>query len=153
LAEVLLIKPPLHAGNGEENQEEVKQALLLRTMTTRDATIVVTRAGTIPYFSDRYSIDLLGKTDRYIAHENMRTFATGWHRLIEFKPGHMKFDYRYSIGQQRPDVIAQLWGHGEEVRPYLQQYYRGVRMQGKCLYLREGSVNVLWENVSTEVCH
>jgi arabinofuranosyltransferase len=153
LAETLLIKPPLHSGNGEENQDEVKQALLLRKMTTPDATIVVVRAGTIPYFSDRYSIDLLGKTDRYIAHENMRTFAAGWHKLIEFRPGHMKFDYRYSIGQLRPDVIVQLWRHTEKARPYLQQHYRGVQMQGKCLYMREASVNVLWEHASAEVCH
>lgn len=152
LAEVLLIKPPLHSGNREENHEEVEQALLLRQMTTPDATIVVTRAGTIPYFSGRPSIDLLGKTDRHIAHENMRTFAAGWHKFIEFRPGHMKFDYSYSIGQQRPDVIAQLWRHTEEARPYLQQDYRSVRLQGKCLYLREGSVHVLWENVPTEIC-
>lgn len=152
LAEVLLIKPPLHSGNGEENHEEVEQALLLRKMTTPAATIVVTRAGTIPYFSGRSSIDLLGKTDRHIAHENMRTFAAGWHKFIEFRPGHMKFDYSYSIGQLKPDVIAQLWRHREEAGPYLQNY-RGVRLRGKCIYVREGSVNVLWENVPTEVCH
>ena len=152
LAEVLLIKPPLHSGNGESNHREVEEALLLRKMTTPDATIAVTRAGTIPYFSDRSSIDLLGKTDRVIAHEDMRVFEAGWHRLIEFRAGHMKFDYRYSIEQQRPDVIAQLWLHTEEVRPYLQKYYRGVRLQGKCLYMRAASVNVLWENVPAEAC-
>jgi hypothetical protein len=153
LAELLLIKPPLHAGNGEENHEEVEQALLLRNMTTPAATIVVTRAGTIPYFSGRPSIDLLGKTDRHIAHEDMRTFAVGWHKLIEFRPGHMKFDYSYSIGQLQPDVIVQLWRHSEEARRYLQTDYRGVRLLGKCIYVREGSVNVLWKNVSAEVCH
>jgi hypothetical protein len=125
---------------------------LLRNITTPAATIVVTRAGTIPYFSDRSSIDLLGKTDRHIAHEDMRTFAVGWHKFIEFRPGHMKFDYRYSIGQQQPDVIAQLWRHGEEARPYL-QHYRGVRLQGKCIYVREGSANVLWEQVPAERCY
>ena len=152
LAEMLLIKPPLHSGNGEGNHRDVEEALLFRKMTTPEATIAVTRAGTIPYFSDRHNIDLLGKTDRHIAHENMRVFEAGWHRLIEFRPGHMKFDYRYSIGQQRPDVIAQLWLHTEEVRPYLQKYYRGVRLEGKCVYMRAASVNVLWENVPAEVC-
>jgi arabinofuranosyltransferase len=153
LAEVLLIKPPLHTGNGEENHEEVEQALLLRKITTTEAKIAVARAGTIPYFSDRYSIDEFGKANKYIAHQNMKSFAAGWHRLIEFRPGHMKFDYGYSIGQQQPDVVAQLGPHGEEARPYLQIDYRGVRLRGKCIYVREGSVNVLWENVSTEVCH
>ena len=151
-AEVLLIKPPLHSGTGEENHEEVEQALLLRTITTTDATIMVARAGTIPYFSDRPSIDMLGKNDKYLARERMRVLAAGWHRLIEFRPGHMKWDYDYSVGELKPDVIAQLWAHGNEARPYLQRYYRGVRLQGKCLYVREASVNVLWERLPAEVC-
>jgi hypothetical protein len=150
---MLLIKPPLHSGNGDENHEEVELALLLRKITAPDAKIAVARAGTIPYFSDRDSTDLLGKTDRHIAHQNMRIFASGWHRLIEFRPGHMKFDYSYSIGQQRPDVIAQLGEHGKEAWPYLQKYYRGVRVRGKCLYMRASSVNVLWENLLAEACH
>ena len=152
LAELLLIKAPLHSGNGEENHEEVAQTRVLRTITTPTATIVVARAGTIPYFSGRPSIDLLGKTDRHIAHEDMRTFAVGWHKFIEFRPGHMKFDYHYSIGQLKPDVIVQLWEHGEEAQPYLQNY-QGVRLQGKCIYVREGSANVLWEQVPAERCH
>jgi hypothetical protein len=67
LAEVLLIKPALHSGNGEENHEDLEQALLFRKITTSEATILMARAGTIPYFADRYSIDLLGKNDIYCA--------------------------------------------------------------------------------------
>jgi hypothetical protein len=52
LAEVLLIKPPLHSGNQGSNHLEVEQALLLRQMTTAEATVTVARAGTVPYFSD-----------------------------------------------------------------------------------------------------
>ena len=55
-AEVLLVRPPLHAGSGDENNQEVEEALVLRAITTEDATIAVTRAGTIPYFADRPSI-------------------------------------------------------------------------------------------------
>jgi len=58
-AEVLLVRPPLHAGSGDENNQEVEEALALRAITTEDATIAVTRAGTIPYFADRPSIDEL----------------------------------------------------------------------------------------------
>jgi hypothetical protein len=164
--EVLLIKPPLHSGNGDENHYEVEEALLLRKITTAEATIVVNRAGTIPYFADRYSIDLLGKNDKYIARQSMRRESSGLHKLIEFRPGHMKWDYGYSIGQLKPDVIVQLWVHVEEARPYLQQnylglqspassnsYYWGLRGQDKCLYVRNASANVLWENLSGEACH
>jgi hypothetical protein len=152
-AELLLITPPLHSGNYQNNHRDVEQALLLREITTAEATIAVARAGTIPYFSDLYSIDLLGKTDRYVAHLNMRREASGLHRFIEFRPGHMKFDYSHSIGQLKPDVIVQLYEHVEEARPELQQHYRGVRLQEGCIYVREGSSNVLWERLPAEPCH
>ncbi len=152
LLELLLIRPPLHSGHHNNNHREAEQALLLRGITTANAKIAVARGGTIPYFSDLYSIDLLGRTDKQIAHINMRREASGLHRFIEFRPGHMKVDYGYSIGQLRPDVIAQLYEHVEEVQPELQKHYRGVRLQDMCIYVREGSVNVLWERLPTETC-
>jgi arabinofuranosyltransferase len=155
LAEALLLKPPLHSGPGGENHEEVEQALLLRKITTADAKLAVGRAGTIPYFADRPCLDLLGKTDRYIAHQSMRRSLSGLHRFIEFRPGHMKYDTDYSIGRQAPDVIVQfLWNFGDEalrVRPYLQTYYKGFQLQDKCLYFREHSVNVLWEKLGSQL--
>src|SRR5262249_10904954 len=102
-AEVLLIRPPLHTGSGNENHQEVETAIKLRTITTPDAVIAVTRAGTIPYFSDRQSIDLLGKNDWHIAREPSRV-PLGLGRFVQFRPGHMKFDYRYSIERLSPDV-------------------------------------------------
>jgi len=147
LAELLLIKAPLHTGPGDENNADVEKALLLGQITTPDATLLVGRAGTLPYFLDRYSIDLLGKTDKYIAHEPMRTDAYGLRRLIEFRPGHMKYDYSHSIGQLGPDVVIELFDHQEQARPYLQKYYTPVRLQGKCLYLQKNSRNVLWERL------
>jgi arabinofuranosyltransferase len=146
LAEAFLIKAPLHSGPGDENEGEVEQALLLSKITTPDAKLAVARAGTIPYFSERPGVDLLGKNDRYIAHEPMRRSMSGLHRFIEFRPGHMKYDYDHSIGQQAPDVIVQLWQHPEEARPYLEKYYKGVPLQGKCVYFRQGSQNVLWDS-------
>jgi arabinofuranosyltransferase len=152
LAEALLIKPPLHTGNGGENQLEVEEALRLREVTAPDATIVVVRAGTIPYFADRPSIDLLGKTDRHIAHEPMRPSSPGLRRFVEFRPGHMKYDYGYSIEGEKPDVVVQLWRHPEEVQPYLRAYYRSARLQGMCLYFRKGSPLVSWEKLPAESC-
>jgi len=141
-AEVLLIRTPLHTGNGDENHQEVEEALMLRAITTTDAVIAVTRAGTIPYFSDRQTIDLLGKNDRHVAREPSRV-PSGLERFVQFRPGHMKFDYRYSIEQQSPDVVVQLWSDREEVRPYLQQYYTPVSLRSKCVYVLDVSKNVL----------
>ena len=58
-------------------------------------------AGAIPYFDHRPSVDLLGKSDPFIAHQPPHPGA--------LYPGHMKWDYAYSVAALRPDVIAQLW--------------------------------------------
>jgi hypothetical protein len=55
-------------------------------------------AGSVFYFSDTYAIDLLGKSDRYIAHLPAR--ADG------MKPGHNKFDFDYSLGALQPDFVV-----------------------------------------------
>jgi hypothetical protein len=150
-AEVLLVRSPLHTGTGHENHQEVEEALMLRAITTDEATIAVTRAGTIPYFSDRPSIDLLGKNDRYLAREASRV-TPGRARFVDFRPGHSKFDYRYSIEQQAPDLVVQLWDHREEIRPYLRRFYTGISLSGNCLYARYSSPHVRWERVSLARC-
>jgi hypothetical protein len=83
-----------------------RYGLALRAATADDASIAVTWAGAIPYFSHRPTIDLLGKSDRVVA-ASARQPAAG------FEPGHDKWDYGYSIGQLRPDVVADLW-HASE---------------------------------------
>jgi len=150
-AEVLLVRPPLHAGSGDENNQEVEEALALRAITTEDATIAVTRAGTIPYFADRPSIDELGKSDRHLAHELSRV-PPGWRGFLEFRPGHSKFDYRYSVDLLAPDVIVQLWDHREEVAPYLRRSYTALSITGTCVYARTASPHVRWERVSPTRC-
>ena len=144
LAEASLLRPPLHSGPGDENQQEVEEALVLRQVTAPDAKLAVVRAGTIPYFSNRPAIDLLGKNDRYVARLPMRKSLSGLHRFIEFRPGHMKYDYDYSIGQQDPDVVVQLWKNVEEVRPYLVKRYTGDMILGNCMYFRDDSSTILW---------
>jgi hypothetical protein len=152
LAEVLLVRAPLHSGSQGSNRRDTEHALLLRQMTTPDAKIAVARAGTAPYFSGLYSIDFLGKTDRHIAHGPTRRYVSGVRKLIEFRPGHMKFDYSYSIGHLKPDVIFQLWDHVDEARPEIQKHYRGVRLLDRCVYVREDSGSVLRDKLPTESC-
>lgn len=67
-----------------------------RNATAPDTTIAVWFAGNSAYFSHRYSIDLLGKSDAKIAHLP----STG-----PFIPGHSKHDFTYSIRTLRPDVV------------------------------------------------
>jgi hypothetical protein len=150
LAEALLIRTPLHAGNGGENQDDVEQALAIRGVTSADATIAVTRAGTIPYFSDRPGVDLLGKNDRFVAHEPARLPA-GLANFRQFRPGHMKFDFAYSIGRQRPDVVVQLRRREELAKPFLQDY-QAVRLNRTCVFLRRASPQVIWDRLPPPGC-
>jgi hypothetical protein len=86
----------------EDDAWAARYGLGLRAATAENATIAVTWAGAIPYFSHRPAIDLLGKSDSVIARRERQP-------TIDFSPGHDKWDYAYSIGQLRPDVVAQLW--------------------------------------------
>lgn len=72
----------------------------LRNTTTQDARIGTVWAGVPAYYSERTMLDLLGKNDTFIA-------ASSPHG--SFFPGHNKWDYDYSIGTLRPDVIFQTF--------------------------------------------
>jgi hypothetical protein len=73
---------------------------LIEEVTTPRARVAVVWAGAPAYYADRPTIDLLGKNDPVIARTPPHS---------DFTPGHDKWDYRYSIGRLRPDLVAQLW--------------------------------------------
>jgi hypothetical protein len=75
---------------------------IIKQSTLKDAVIAGHGAGQIPYYSERTSIDLLGKNDRIIASSKPVN--------VYFRPGHNKWDYTYSILQRKPDVVADEWG-------------------------------------------
>jgi hypothetical protein len=123
----------------------VRGAVALRDFTDDRAVVGVVWAGVIPYFSQRQAIDLLGRTDRRIAHEPMHV-PDGIHRWTGFFPGHLKWDYAYSIAQLEPDVIqAPLW-HLDHVQdeptPYLRRDYE-ERFIVTPWYLRRNSSHVI----------
>jgi len=136
----LLLQPPIFI---EGNKEDTRIALAVRKSTTPQASIAVVTAGAIPYFADRPAIDLLGKNDPYIAHLPSHTPAS----LEDIRPGHMKWDYDYSIGQLEPDMIVQLWGDKEIAYAYIQQYYTVVEIDGMLFSARSDSPNILWGRV------
>ena len=134
----------------EGNERNTTIGLYVKEITEEDAKVAVVVAGAIPYYSDRLSIDLLGKNDKLIARNEMK--PTGGTSPLDFRPGHSKWDYAHSIGDQRPDVIVELWaGTSDEAAPYMEDYvvievgalshflYKGR------LYLRQGSEQVKWD--------
>ena len=76
----------------------VRIGLLLKQNTPAASKIADFWAGSVFYFSERYAIDLLGKSDRRIAHLPVASNGT--------KPGHNKFDFDYSLGVLRPDFVV-----------------------------------------------
>ena len=120
--------------------------LALREVTTQDAVIAVVTAGNIPYFSERTAVDLLGKNDPVIArgpaHINSSLFEPG-----NWRPGHNKWDYAYSIGELKPDVVAQIWENTDaEAAPFLMDYQIYV-IDGIPYYFRKDSPNILWNKI------
>jgi len=127
---------------------DVEQALAVRGVTASTATVAVVRAGTIPYFSDRTAIDLLGKSDRHVAHLPPR-LPSGLLAFREFRPGHVKFDFAYSIGRLAPDVVLQLRQREELADPFLRDY-ESTFLNNARAYIRHGSPKILRDRLHPE---
>jgi hypothetical protein len=133
-------------------QEKILRiALFVKEITTPQASVLAIAAGGVPYFSERTTYDLLGKSDRLVAREQMH-FDLSQGLVNGFRPGHNKWDYAYSIGELKPDIIPEVWqGTQEEVLPYLKDY-TVIQMEefkrwlpNGVMYVRTGSANVRWE--------
>jgi hypothetical protein len=140
-----LSRRPDYVAGGDRN---LQIALALEQVTKPGASIAVIGAGTIPYLlPDRYAIDILGKADPYIAHQNVRT-PMGIPDIPNMRPGHMKWDYAHTFGKLKPDVIVSIWeGTGEEAAPYLEEYVYAAIAEKIRVYLRKDSPNILWDKV------
>jgi hypothetical protein len=122
------------------------RAIAARQLTRPEGSVAATGVGTIGYYSERRIVDLLGKCDRHVARLPMRR-AARQNPFTYFLPGHLKWDYAYSIGELKPDLVAQLWEYPEEARPYLVNYVVTTTMVGGeplQIAARKGSTAVVW---------
>lgn len=131
----------------ESHEKYIRTALILERITLPGAKIAVTAAGTEPYYlPDRYFIDLLGKADKVIAREPIKS-PVSLAGIAEVRPGHMKWDYAYSLGELKPDVIVQLWEEDyKSAEKYLTEYEE-VTIDGLPLYLRKDSPLIVWDQM------
>lgn len=74
----------------------------LATETPPGASVAAMGAGAIAYQSDRVVIDMLGLTDRHIAHMTVAGMGDG-------TPGHEKRDPAYVLDERMPTYIPQIW--------------------------------------------
>jgi hypothetical protein len=128
-----------------DHVESATKSRILCDLSTPAAEVAVVRAGIIPYLCERPTIDLLGKNDRVIAAEPMRVDSA--HKYTSFYPGHLKWNYTHSIGELKPDIVAELWGIPEEAGPYLDRDYVQVELGGFEFFLRKDSPNIQWSKL------
>ena len=141
-----LARKPDYVAASERN---ISLVLALQDTTKPGASIAVTGAGTVPYFlPDRYAVDILGKADPYIAHQTVRA-PMSYADIPNMRPGHMKWDYAYTFGELKPDVIVNVWeGTSAEAAPYLEKYYVNAAIApGVRVYLLKDTPNVFWDKV------
>jgi len=133
---------------GDDGNRFARTGVQLATVTTQDAVIGVSGAGGSQYYSQRASVDLLGKSDRVI--------AEGPPATERFTPGHNKFDLEDSIRRGRPDVIADI---GFDVDPSLLERYGylevrpsdgmpGFATDTGRIWVRSDSPEVRWERLA-----
>ena len=131
--------------NGNKWNLEIVHAV--NKITTPQAEIAVTGAGSIPYFTERYSLDVLGKIDPYIAHLPSHIPSGG---LANIRPGHMKWDYAYTFGELRPDMILGIWEGQDEAEEILDKYYTRITVNGMKYLVLKDSPEILWDKVDQE---
>lgn len=143
----MTVRGPTHAAIS--NRVNTNAAVAIRALTGPDASVGVIWAGTLPYYSDRYAVDFLGKSDPYIASLRADVSRSSDPGDISSKPGHNKYDLLYSIVQLQPTYIqAYAWGN-QTVRPWVIKNYVRVEYHGalgeKTIFLRKDSPDVCWK--------
>jgi hypothetical protein len=156
----LLTNPPFEVEGLKANLD---MGLLIEKITFPEAKIALTWAGTVPYFIDRNYIDLLGKNDRRIARTLMHRFEDTEPLFSNnflkspktfFYPGHLKWDFDYSISQLKPDVIMQIWGNQDEVFRLLEKDYislKAFNVKEFQIILRKDSPHINWQALGSSI--
>lgn len=145
LPEISLLRKPYTAAN---NQDNVNTAIVLSQLTTSDATVGVSWAGAIPYYTGRRAIDFLGKVDRYIARLPPDVSGKVGYNGMRSVPGHNKYDLNYSIKTLEPTYI-QIFKRGtQDLSQWVETRYVKVEYDGVSLYLLKDSPAVLWSKVN-----
>ncbi|MBI5842511.1 MAG: hypothetical protein HZB19_20675 [Chloroflexi bacterium] len=144
LPELTFAEEPFQA---QSNRENVYAAIALNEITTSGATVAVFWAGALPYYADRFAIDPLGKSDRYIASLPADiSGAVGWNGMTSI-PGHNKYDLNYSIMKLQPTYVQYFeWG-SQDLSEWAETSYVKVKYEGIELNLLKDSPAVLWDKV------
>jgi peptidoglycan/LPS O-acetylase OafA/YrhL len=114
--------------------------LLLRATTPDDFRIAVAAAGATPYFSGRPTEELLGKNDRVIARLAPRGV---------FSPGHDKWDYHYSLGERKSQLIVEAVDTNPDDMAYMESL--GFEQLPNEMRVRKDAVGIKRDLLGTDV--
>jgi hypothetical protein len=138
---IFLLYPPSFIEGNVWNLEIVQA---VNKVSTPQAEVAVIGAGSIPYYTGRQAIDILGKCDPVIARLPSHIPSGG---ISEFRPGHMKWDYEHSIGKFLPDMVLGLWENAEEAEEIINEYYTEIQVNGRDYLVLKDSSEILWDQV------
>lgn len=130
----LLLEPSVYLSGSERT---TRDGLIIREVTDPHARVAAIAAGNTCYFAHRECIDMFGKSDPFIAHGGIQVpFDSNWQVL---RPGHVKFNYKYSIGQLQPDIVVELVKSTINLgQPYLVNYL-AAQVNGHIMYFKKDS--------------
>ena len=146
LSEQFFLKPALYT---DTFSTYTNMAIATNDILTKNATVAVFGAGTMPYYSNFKAIDMLGKSDKKIARLQPDTSgAISWSGMRSV-PGHNKYDLHYSIVELKPTFIQNYIFGRDNLTEYVSQNYIRVPYKSFELLLLKNSKDVLWEKLKS----
>ncbi len=137
----------------EANKENVNIAFALRDVTKSTASVGVVWAGSIPFYTERYAIDFLGKSDPDIAALDPELRGPIQWAGMPTVPGHNKYNLAESIVRRRPTYIQTTsWG-SDDVTEWADANYVKVEYLGHKMLLLKDSPDVYWDRVTPVSAH
>lgn len=168
LAVVLLLtiaRPPIFKsymatlrGPQEDDVANINTAIWLKRVLHPSASVGVFYAGSVPFYTDFYAYDFLGKCDKHIAKlPPDKSGSVSWSGLMSV-PGHNKYDLAYSILKIQPTYVQGLiWGRQNVTKEALEPYQPVVvplvawlSFSRRHILLRKGSPHVRWDQIDAQ---
>ncbi len=152
LSQLFFLGKPFYMN--EVTQRQTLQAFRLFKNTRPSAKIAIVAAGIVPYFTDRYFVDILGVNEKTIAREQAKYEESSdiYIKLVSYVPGHMKWDYPYTLQKYKPDlfVFSQSYEPSEvEKKNIFKNYVPVITPEADIFYIDRNSKNIILTDLQT----
>jgi hypothetical protein len=107
----------------ERHRRQVSRLVNFERLVRPGAVVATAWAGIPAYFTDYRLVDILGYNDRAVA-RMAPVVEISEDTFSAFRPGHVKWDEKRLLHEQRPDAFFQLWGQRRMARLLPEAGYR-----------------------------